>query len=88
MRLVEVEWIDSVSHCDKPWHSRQELSDGLDTLTCWTAGYLFHENDEHLTVTLSWGEGEDGEVGMALTIPRRCIVSVRDLQHVHMPTLA
>jgi hypothetical protein len=25
---------------------------------------------------------------MALTIPRRCIVSVRDLQHVHMPTLA
>ena len=82
MRLVEVLWEDCYTHCEQPWYDRAEL-DRLATgnVPILTAGYVFKEDSENLTITMSYHEEspDSDEVGMAITIPLRMVREVRDL---------
>lgn len=85
MRLVEVEWIDSVSHCDSPWRTREELGKSTEPSTCFSAGWVFHEDDESLTLLMS--HNGDEEVGMALTIPKVAIKKEHKLGRQYDPVV-
>lgn len=76
MRLIEIEWEDSVTHSGGPWQDKDELKTSAKPAACSTAGYLFHEDDHALTVVLSFGEDE---VGVGITIPRSAVLRVHDL---------
>jgi len=88
LKPIAVEWLDSTSHCDEPWQSFEDLKAAARMTTCFTVGHLFCEDAVSVTVALSyWGDSDDGQVGAAITIPRRSIVRVQDLT-VAFSTLA
>lgn len=86
MKLVEVEWVDSISHCDQPWRTPEELRGSVEPNVCHTAGYLFEDEDQ---VTIVMSHGSYGtEVGMALTIPRVAIRRILPLTRELPPIMA
>ncbi len=81
--MVMVKWHDAYTHCDKPWHSIEEIeqeSEGHAVVH--TVGWLLREDDDYLTVTLSvsdLGSDDVDEVGPAITIPRGMIVETHNV---------
>jgi hypothetical protein len=60
--------------------------DRTEAVPCFTAGYLFREDETQLTVLLSHGgPDEEAEVGMAITIPKVSVKAVHDLSRVREP---
>lgn len=76
--LVMVEWVDSGTGSE-PWTKRDELMkeceelDDLDVM-CWTCGFLVHECESFITITLSLS---NTEFGSHVTIPTEAIRRVR-----------
>jgi hypothetical protein len=84
MRLVEVRWSDCYTHCGQAWHTRAELDKAATgDLEVLSVGYLFKEDERNLTLVMSRGhedgEGQEEEYGLALTIPRLMVKSVKEL---------
>jgi len=82
-KLVRVHWRDCFSHCEQPWYTKEEL-DKLTTghVEIETVGWVFKDDGEYLTVTMSKGDGseeDNGDVGMAITIPVAMIKSIYQL---------
>jgi len=75
MRIVEVEWDDSVTH-STPWVSPDDLKlDGL-AMRCTSVGYLVHQTPEAVVLAQSASFSRAGEVeeyGQPITIPRVAI---------------
>ena len=70
-----IEWVDSMSECDTPWHDRDEAVKACEEITdkdmiCKTCGFVLFENDKIIVIT---GSYHAGEVGMYITIPVECI---------------
>lgn len=87
MRLVEVKWIDSISHLDTPWIAEEDLEKRATPGECWSVGYLFSEDDSQVTLTLSRAGDDRGEVGVSLTIPRCAVQAIYSLQRELPPLM-
>lgn len=76
-QLVEVRWIDSAS--ETGWRAHEEAK--REPLTCWSAGYLVHRDRKSLVIALNSGcEDSRSSFGDAITIPAKCVQSVRKLK--------
>lgn len=74
--IVEVEWVDSVSICDRPWHSLEEVLEMVPPLSL-SVGYLIHDSESHVVLVGSFGETE---VSGDIVIPRGCIQKITILR--------
>ena len=76
MKLVLIEWIDAFSISG--WTPLKEVSEKPDRskYACRTVGWLTHDGDDFKTVVSS--DGHDECAGM-MTIPTRCIVTMREI---------
>lgn len=79
MRIVEVEWLDSVS--EGRWHPKDDAirEATRDVMLHRSVGYLVHETDE--LILLAGSRGEDGaNVADTMQIPRVAVLQVRKLR--------
>jgi hypothetical protein len=71
LQMELVEWIDSFSIGG--WRSCEEYVETTKhTMTCWTAGFVFDETKERLSLALS---ANQDSFHSSITIPKRAIVS-------------
>jgi hypothetical protein len=79
VKLVMVEWVDSCSY-GGIWKDPSELDGGAKT--CFTVGWVIHENAKSLTLASSAGlNATDGfdQVAGDMTIPRAAITRTKVL---------
>jgi len=83
MKLLMIEWHDAFTHCEQPWYTKEELmKETTGHQTCFSVGWLFREQEDYITLTMTKGDGssdDNGEVGLALTIPKGMIVRIEEL---------
>lgn len=82
-KLVKVQWRDCFSLCEQPWYGKDELNE-LTTghVNIETVGWVFKDDGEYITITMSKGDGskaDNGDVGMAVCIPRGMIQAIYQL---------
>lgn len=80
MKIEIIEWIDSYG-CSASW---QEIADGieLETITCFSIGYVLKENDNLLVIVPHYAPKTvlNSPQGCGdMCIPKKCIVSRREL---------
>ena len=85
MKIVEVIWVDS--NIWRGWQRWNKLEDYHErqSLQCKTAGYLFKETKEKVTLLMSraWEHADDEEPSSGaelMTIPRVAIEDIRELK--------
>lgn len=82
MRLVEVEWVDSMMLNYGEWGDREDHEAAFDAMTHRSCGYLFSENDKGIILALTVYEQEGdlpARAAGAMLIPRGAILSTKDL---------
>lgn len=79
MRLVEVEWLDSVS--TQAWTNTEEFrrESTRDEMLHRTAGYLVEANDDMVTVAGSRSE-TGNSISDVMQIPRVAVLTIRHLK--------
>lgn len=77
IQIIQVKWVDSESN-GHPWLDRSALVEWINEpdLICHSAGFLLHENEEHILLALSV---TDDQVGLCLKIPQVAILERHDL---------
>lgn len=78
MAIVEVFWVDSYSRSG--WEDADEMLKNLDDkdIGCLTVGYLLRETDDRVTIIQS--QAGVGNIGDAMTIPKRAILEMSTLK--------
>lgn len=78
MAIVEVVWTDS--NMAGGWHSVADMRATVvqGAMECRTAGYLFHEQEDRVTIVCNQADNEN--VADAMSIPRSAIKSMTMLR--------
>lgn len=74
MTVEHVEWDDSAAHIETAWVTAKGFVPGA--LRCFSVGYVVDEDDDSLTLAMSFNRNGDNEVeeyGLALSIPKSAI---------------
>lgn len=82
--IVLVRWVDSSATTNHVWYDLENALDkskelGEESLFCYTAGIMLHEDDNSITVALSVN---DTQCGNLITIPKVAVKSVTVLDSV------
>ena len=74
-RLIYIEWVDSTAEVGSAWNDLddtlkacQDMEENM--MLCKTAGFLLHEDETSITITLSH---HNSECGPYITIPIECV---------------
>lgn len=82
-RLVKVEWVDSGAALYDGWEQPADMIERskINDLMCMTVGFLLHEDEERVIVSLTWDSHHDAFVS-GHNIFKPCIVRMVDLTEV------
>lgn len=75
MKLVQVTWVDAIG--DDGWLSLEELRKEKPTAHN-SVGYLAHETEDFITITMSYDDVNDN-MGGWLCIPKPYIQTIKEL---------
>lgn len=81
-RRVEVSWVDSEHNSD--WSPLEAILEDQGSLECLSLGYLIADKEDRIILATSLTAAEDYEplVSAYITIPKVCIVWMKDLRPV------
>jgi hypothetical protein len=71
-RIVAVEWLDA--GCDSAWQGAGSL---VTPVTCWTVGWLWHEDESMVLIVGTCNAA--GDFNQSMAIPRGMVLTLKDV---------
>lgn len=78
-KMLEVHWVDSRGDCGG-WLTEKEAEEACSPCRIVTVGYLFHEDEESMTLASSVDKSQSQHFRGLMTIPKRAIINSHVLQ--------